>query len=150
MTLKEQILDDFKEAFKNKDMVTKNTLAMVKSEITNVEIDLGAREKGLKDEDTLKVIKKAVKQRKDAIVQFEKGDNIKMTESEKAEIEVLKKYLPEQSSKEEIEKKIKEIIEKVGADGVGDLGKVMGIAMKEFGATADGNTVREIASKLLG
>lgn len=149
MTLKEQILKDFMTAFKAKDMVTKGTLSMVKSEIANAEIDLGAREDGLKDEDTLKVIKKAVKQRKDAIEQFEKGGNTEMADGEKAELEVLEKYLPEQMSAEEIEKKVKEVIEKVGADGAGDLGKVMGATMAELGAEADGNVVREMASKLL-
>jgi uncharacterized protein YqeY len=149
MTLKKQILKDFMTAFKEKDMVTKNTLSMVKSEIANAEIDLGSREEGLKDEDTLKVLKKMVKQRKDSIEQFEKGGNSEMAESEKEELAVLEKYLPEQMSVEDIEIKVKEIIEKVGATGAGDLGKVMGAVMGELGAEADGNTVREIASKLL-
>lgn len=149
MTLKEQILKDFMTAFKAKDMVTKSTLSMVKSEIVNAEINLGARESGLKDEDTLKVVKKAVKQRKDAIEQFEKGGNSEMADGEKAELVVLEKYLPEQMSIEDVEKKVKEIIEKVGAESAGDLGKVMGVAMGELGAAVDGNVVREVASKLL-
>lgn len=150
MTLKEQILKDFMTAFKEKDTVTKNTLSMVKSEISNAEIDLGAREKGLKDEDTLKVLKKMVKQRKDSIEQFEKGGNVEMAKNEKDELKVLEKYLPEQMGEAEIEKKVTEIIEKVGATGASDLGKVMGAVMAELGAEADGNVVREIASKLLG
>lgn len=149
MTLKEQVIKDFMTAFKAKDMVTKNTLSMIKAEIANTEIDLGAREEGLKDEDTLKVLKKAVKQRKDAMEQFKKGGNEEMAEGEKAEIEVLEKYLPEQMGTDEIENKVKEIITKTGATGAGDLGKVMGATMAELGAAADGNTVREIASKLL-
>jgi uncharacterized protein YqeY len=149
MTLKEQILKDFMIAFKAKDMVTKNTLSMVKSDISNTEIDLGTRESGLKDEDTLKVIKKAVKQRRDAIEQFEKGGNSEMANIEKAELEVLEKYLPEQMGEADVEKKVKEVIEKVGAESIGDLGKVMGATMAELGAAVDGNMVREIASKLL-
>jgi len=149
MTLKEQILKDFMTAFKGKDMVTKNTLSMVKSEISNAEIDLGEREDGLKDENILKVLKKMVKQRKDSIKQFEEGGNSEMAENEKAELEVLEKYLPEQMSAEDVEIKVKEIIEKVGATEASDLGKVMGVVMAELGAEADGNIVREIASKLL-
>jgi uncharacterized protein YqeY len=149
MTLKKQILKDFMTAFKEKDMVTKNTLSMVKSEIANAEIDLGSREEGLKDEDTLKVLKKMVKQRKDSVEQFEKGGNAGMAENEKEELTVLEKYLPEQMSAEDIEIKVKEIIEKVGATKISDLGKVMGAVMAELGAEADGNVVREIASKLL-
>jgi uncharacterized protein YqeY len=149
MTLKEQILKDFMTAFKAKDMVTKNTLSMVKSEIANAEIDLGVREDGISDEEAIKVIKKAVKQRKDAITQFEEGGNTEMAENEKAELEVLEKYLPEQMSADDVEVKVKEIIEKVGATEAGDLGKVMGAVMAELGAEADGNVVREIASKLL-
>ena len=150
MTLKEQILNDFKEAFKNKDLVAKNTLSMLKSEISNREIDLGVREEGLKDEEVVKVVKSAVKKRKDAIEQFEKGGNTEMAESEKAELKVLEKYLPEQMSDEDIEIKVKEVIEKVGANSASDLGKVMGMVMSELGDKADGNIVREIASKLLG
>jgi len=149
MTLKEQILKDFMIAFKAKDMVTKNTLSMVKSEISNAEIDLGVREKGISDDEAIKVVKKAVKQRKDSIKQFEEGGNTEMAENEKAELEVLEKYLPEQMSAEDVEVKVKEIIEKVGATEAGDLGKVMGAVMAELGAEADGNVVREIASKLL-
>jgi uncharacterized protein YqeY len=149
MSLKEEILNDFKEAFKNKDLVAKNTLSMLKSEIANAEIDLGHRDEGLPDDEVVKVIKKLVKQRKDSIEQFEKGGNSEMAENEKAELVVLEKYLPEQMSAEEIEAKVKEVIEKVGATGAGDLGKVMGAVMGELGAEADGNTVREIAGKLL-
>ncbi len=147
--LKEQILKDFMVAFKAKDMITKNTLSMVKSEISNAEIDLGEREKGLTDENTLRVIKKMTKQRKDSIKQFEDGGNIEMAEGEKEELKVLEKYLPEQMSAEDVEVKVKEVIEKVGATEAGDLGKVMGAVMAELGAEADGNVVREIASKLL-
>ena len=149
MTLKEQILKDFMTAFKEKDMVTKNTLSMVKSEISNAEIDLGSREDGLKDEDTLKVLKKMVKQRKDSIKQFEDGGNEEMAESEREELEVLEKYLPEQMNVEDIKVKVEEVIKKVGAEGPSDLGKVMGATMKELGAEADGNVVREVASELL-
>ncbi len=149
MTLKEQILKDFMTAFKAKDMVTKNTLSMVKSEISNAEIDLGSREEGLSDEDTLKVLKKMVKQRKDSIKQFEDGGNKEMAESEREELEVLEKYLPEQMSAEDIKVKVEEVIKKVGAEGPSDLGKVMGATMKELGAEADGNVVREVASELL-
>ncbi len=149
MTLKETILKDFMTAFKAKDMVTKNTLSMVKSEIANAEIDLGAREDGLKDDDVVKVIKSAVKKRKDAIEQFKKGGNTEMAEDEKAELEVLEKYLPAQMSKEDIEVKVKEVIEKVGANSPADLGKVMGAVMSELGNEADGNIVRGIAQKLL-
>ncbi len=149
MTLKEQILKDFMTAFKAKDMITKNTLSMVKSEIANAEIDLGVREDGISDEEAIKVIKKAVKQRKDAISQFEEGGNKEMADNEREELEVLEKYLPEQMGADDIEVKVKEVIEKVGATEAGDLGKVMGTVMAELGAEADGNVVREIASKLL-
>jgi uncharacterized protein YqeY len=149
MTLKEQILNDFKKAFKNKDIVAKGVLSMLKSEIANMEIDLGVREKGLADEQVIKVIKKMIKQRKDSFEQFQKGDNAEMAEAEMAEISVLEKYLPEQMSVEEIENKVKQVIDKVGAESVNDLGKVMGVAMSELKEKADGNIVREIVNKLL-
>jgi len=143
MTLKEQILKDFMVAFKAKDTVTKDALSMVKSEISNAEIDLGVREDGISDEEAIKVIKKMVKQRKDSIKQFEEGGNSEMAKSEKAELEVLEKYLPEQMSAEDIEVKVKEVIAKVGASSPADLGKVMGAVMAELGAEADGNVVEK-------
>ena len=149
MSLKERILNDFKEAFKNKDALAKSVLSMLKSEIANAEIELGVRENGLSDEEVIKVIKKMVKQRKDSVEQFTKGGNQEMAEQEKAELAVLEKYLPEQMSEEEVEERLKKIIEKVGAQSPSDLGKVMGIAMKELGASADGAIVKEVAVRLL-
>jgi len=150
MTLKEKIIDDFKKAFKEKDLVAKSVLSMLKSEIANAEIDLGVREEGISDEECLKVIKKMVKQRKDSIEQFEKGGNQEMADAEKAELAVLEQYLPEQMSEEEIRKQVEEVVAEVGASGPGDLGKVMGVVMKKVGAEADGNVVRVIVAEVLG
>jgi uncharacterized protein YqeY len=90
-----------------------------------------------------------LKQREDSTLQYKEGGREDLAEKEIKEAEILKNYLPEQMGDEEIEAKVKEVIEKMEAQGSDDLGKVMGVAMKELKNSADGNKVREIAQKLL-
>jgi len=149
MSLKQKISEDFKEAFKNKELEKKGVLSMVNSEIKNKEIELGKREKGLSDEEVVTVVQKAVKQRKDSVDQFKQGGRTDLAEAEQEEIEILQNYLPEQMSDEEIEEQISKIIEDAGAEGPADIGKVMGLAMGFLKGKADGNKVKQIVEKLL-
>lgn len=149
MQLKNKIVEDFKEAFRNGEKEKKTVLSGINSEIKNKEIELGKREKGLNDEEVIQIIKKALKQREDSASQYKEGGRDDLAEKEIKEAEILKNYLPEQMSDEEIEAKVSEIIEKTGARGSEDLGRVMGVAMGELKNSADGNKVREIAQKLL-
>jgi hypothetical protein len=149
MQLKNKIIEDFKEAFRGGDKEKKAVLSGINSEIKNKEIELGKREQGLGDEEVLQIIKKALKQREDSTLQYKEGGREDLAEKEIKEAEILKNYLPEQMGDEEIEAKVKEVIEKMEAQGSDDLGKVMGVAMKELKNSADGNKVREIAQKLL-
>ncbi len=149
MQLKNKIVEDFKEAFRSGDKEKKTVLSGINSEIKNKEIELGKREKGLNDEEVIQIIKKALKQREDSSSQYKEGGRDDLAEKEIKEAEILKNYLPEQMSDEEIEAKVSEIIEKTGARGSEDLGRVMGVAMGELKNSADGNKVREIAQKLL-
>ncbi len=149
MSLKQKLLDDFKLAFKEKNLLKKSVLSMINSEIKNQEIELKKREEGLSDDEVIKVVMRAVKQRKDSKAQYLEGGRKELAEQEQFEISVLEEYLPEQLDTEEIEKKVKEVIDKVGAESMSDIGKVMGMVMKELGGSADGNEVKKAAEKLL-
>lgn len=149
MSLKETIISDFKQAFKNKDLTKKSVLSMLQSEIKNREIDLKVREEGLNDNDVIALIKKALKQRKDAIEQYKKGGREDLAEQELAEATVLENYLPAQMSDDEIETEVKKIIDEMGVSGKAEIGKVMGIVMGKLNGKADGGKVKEIVEKLL-
>ncbi|MDZ7612209.1 MAG: GatB/YqeY domain-containing protein [Candidatus Moranbacteria bacterium] len=149
MKIKDKIVEDFKEAFRQGEKERKAVLSSLNSEIKNKEIELGKREEGLSDEETIGVVKKALKQREDAVDQYQNGGRNDLAEKEQKEAEFIKEYLPEQMSSEAVEEKVKAIIEEQGASGPSDLGKVMGRAMQELKGAADGGKVREIAQKLL-
>ena len=149
MSLKEIIISDFKQAFKDKDLVKKSVLSMLQSEIKNREIDLKVREAGLSDDDVIALIKKAVKQRKDAANQFKDGGRSELAEQELLESSILEKYLPEQIPDDDIEREIKKIIEELGVSEKSEMGKVMGMAMSKLKGKADGEKVREIVEKSL-
>lgn len=149
MTQKEKIAADLKEAMKAGDTLKRDTLRLIDSAIKNAEIEKQKRETGLSDEEVLDVISKAVKQRLDSIRQFEEGGRADLAEKEKVELEILKPYLPEQLSEDEIKSIISEVISAMGANGLADLGKVMGQAMSKMKGKADGNIVRELTKEML-
>jgi uncharacterized protein YqeY len=150
MTLKEKIIADLKDAMKTGQVVKRDTLRMLDSAVKNVEIEKGKRETGLSDEEVLEVIAKSVKQRNDSIKQFEDNGRPELAEKEKEEAEILKVYLPQQLSQEEIKKIVLETIEEANKQGIADLGKVMGQAMGKMKGIADGNLVRQIVQEELG
>lgn len=150
MTLKEKILADFKQAFMDKDTLKKSVLSLLKSEISNKEIELLKRDEGLNDEEVVAIVNRAIKQRLDSIQQYQQGGREDLAAEEVKEIEVLKLYQPEQLSDEEIEKEVKAAIEQSGATGKADMGKVMGLAMAKLKGKADGTKVRELVEKSLG
>jgi hypothetical protein len=149
MNLKEKIKKDFLEAFKNKEVEKKAVLSMLNSEIKNAEIELKNREEGLNDDQVMVVIKKNVKQRKDAVEKYQAGGRPELAEKEQKEIEILQQYLPEELSQDKIQKVVQEIIEKTGARDMSEMGKVMGLVMKELQGQADGNIVRDMVTEFL-
>jgi uncharacterized protein YqeY len=149
MTLKKQINADMIVAMKAKDTQTRDTLRSLDSAIKNEEIAQGKREEGLDDVGVIAIIKRSIKQRKDSIDQFEKGGRAELAQQEKAELEILKKYLPKQMSEEEVHAIVKEVISQTGATSKADIGKVMGPIMGRVGDQSDGNTVRKIVDELL-
>ena len=144
--LKEKLLDELKNAMRDKNINRKNVIQMVRAAILQVEKD---KQIELNDDEILQIIAKESKKRKDSIPDYEKGGRQDIVDQIKEEIEVLSEFLPKQLSPEELEEKIKVIIEKVGATSIKDMGKVMKTAKEELGATADGKSINEVVKKLL-
>jgi uncharacterized protein len=149
MNLKEKIISDIKDAMRSGDTVKRDTLRFLDSAIKNTEIEKKKRETGLSDEEVLEVIARSVKQRNDSIKQYIDGGRPELAEKEKAELEILKTYMPEQMNEDEIRKAVKEIISSVGTVSASDMGKIMGQAMGKLKGKADGNIVKKIVGEEL-
>ena len=147
MTLKEQLMADFKEAMKAKDEVRKNTISFARAAIKQYEVD---NRQELDDEGIIAILSKQVKMRKDALSDFEKAGRTDLADDYKAEIEILTNYLPEQMD----ESKIKEAVQ-AAADEMGiekdkkNMGRLMGAVMKKVKGLADGNDVRKAVEEFL-
>ncbi|MFR7874417.1 MAG: GatB/YqeY domain-containing protein [Christensenellales bacterium] len=144
--LKEKLLEDLKQSMKEKNTNRKNVVQMVRAGILQVEKDKGIQ---LEDAQVLEIIAKELKKRKDSLADFEKANREDLINQVNEEISVLEEYLPKQLSDEELESKIQEIITKVGATTIKDLGMVMKEAKTEIGAQADGKRINEVVRKLL-
>ena len=141
MTLKERLNADFKEAMKNKQAVRKETISFVRAAIKQFEVD---NRKEIDDAGIASILAKQVKMRKDALADFEKAGRTDLAESYQAEIDILKKYLPEQLPAE----KLREVIAGVAADlniegGMQNMGKLMGAVMGKVKGLADGGDVKK-------
>lgn len=144
--LKEQLMNDLKEAMKDKNEIKKNTVQMVRAAILQVEKDKGIE---LDDNQIIDIIAKESKKRKDAAVDFEKSGREDLIEKNRQELEILSSYLPKQLNKDEIAEVVKNIISKVGATSIKEMGAVMKSAKEEMGASADGKTINEVVKELL-
>lgn len=144
--LKEQLLNDLKEAMKEKDEVKKNTIQMVRAAILQVEKDKAVE---LEDNQIIDIIAKESKKRKDASLDFEKSGRQDLIDKNNQELQILATYLPKQLSKEEIAEVVKKVISKVGATSIKEMGVVMKGAKEEIGASADGKTINEVVKELL-
>ena len=144
--IKEKLLNDMKEAMKNKNLVRKNTVQMVRAAILQVEKD---KQIELEDNQIIEIIAKEVKKRKDAAIEFEKSGREDLINQNQEEIAILSEYLPKQLTVEEIETIVKTAIEEIGATGMKDMGPVMKKAKEKIGAAADGKTVSDVVKRLL-
>ena len=146
MTLKEKLALDLKEAMKNKNTVRKNVVQFVRAGVLQVEKD---NKVTLDDNGVLEVIAKQLKQRKDTLPDYEKSGREDLIAELKAEMDVLMEYLPKQLSPDELESILKDIIAKLGATSMKDMGKVMQEAKTQTVGRADGRMINEIAKSLL-
>jgi len=148
MSLQKQIMEEMKAAMKSKDTVALQALRAVKSAFLLAKTETGSGD-DLTEDQEMKIIQKQVKQRKDSAAIFVEQGRKDLADPELAEIAVLKKFLPEAMSEEEIEKVVIETIAKVGAEGMKDMGKVMGMVSKQLAGQADGKTISGIVRKNL-
>ncbi len=144
--LKEKLLEDLKNCMKDKNVVRKNVIQMVRAAILQVEKDNGIT---LDDNQIIDIIAKESKKRKDSLADYEKSGREDLINELKEEINILAEYLPKQLSMEEVEKIVKEVIEAEGATSIKDMGKVMKSAKERIGAASDGRTINEAVKKLL-
>ena len=144
--LKEKLLDDLKNSMKEKNVVRKNVIQMVRAGILQVEKDNGIT---LDDDKIIEIIAKESKKRKDALVDYEQSGREELINQIKEEIQILAEYLPKQLSIEEVEKIVKEVIDELGATSIKDMGKVMKLSKEKIGLASDGKTINEVVKKLL-
>lgn len=144
--LKEKLLEDLKNSMKEKNIVRKNVIQMVRAAILQVEKD-GHVE--LDDNQIIDIIAKESKKRKDSLGDYEKSGREDLINEIKEEIAILAEYLPKQLSVEEVETIVKEVISEVGATSMKDMGKVMKAAKEKIGAASDGKTINEAVKKLI-
>ena len=147
MSLQKQVMDKLKEAMKAKDTVALTALRALKSAFMLANTETGGDE--ISEADELKIIQKQVKQRKDSAAVFSEQGREDLAAPELAEAIVLEQFLPEALSDEEIEKVVKEVITNVGAEGMKNMGKVMGLVSKKLAGQADGKTISTLVKKNL-
>lgn len=146
MSLTETVRGDLTAAMKAQEKDRLSTLRMLQSALKNEQIHLGHE---LSDEEALSVVRKAVKQRQDSIEQYTSGGRPELAEKERAEMELLKAYLPPELSEAELEGGLREIIASTGAQSKKDMGKVMKEATARYKGRADGKKIQEVAARLL-
>lgn len=146
MSLKERLQEDWKSAMKNRDSFRSSVVSMARAAVLQVEKTDGTK---LDDDAVIDVLSKEVKQRKDSIIEFEKGNRQDLVEQTKKEIEILLEYLPQQLTNEEIAEIVKSAVDEVGANSISDMGKVMSAVMPKVKGRSDGKLVNQIVRQFL-
>lgn len=139
-------MNDLKEAMKDKDVIRKNTVQMVRSAVLQFEKD---NKTELDDNGVIEVIAKELKKRKDVLPEYEKSGRDDLIEGLNKEIETLLGYLPAQLSKEELMEIVKEAIAETGAASMKDMGKIMAAVMPKTKGRADGKEINAIVKEML-
>lgn len=144
--LKEKLLQDFKEAMKEKNELKKNTIMMVRAAILQIEKDT---QKELNDDAILEILAKEIKKRKDSLEDIEKSGREDLIKQVNDEMAIIKAYLPKELSLEELEKILEEVIAETGATSMKDMGKVMQAAKAKTAGRADNKVINEIVKEKL-
>lgn len=164
MTLKDTIKDDMKTAFKAGDTATRSTLSFLLSVLQNRELEKRTRlmkagatsevevaEKSqLTDEEVIDAISSEIKKRKDSIGQYEAAGRAELADGEKAEVQVLMRYLPEQLTEDDVRALIQDAVASTGASSAKDMGKVMGAVSPKIKGRFDGGRASELVKEALG
>jgi uncharacterized protein YqeY len=147
--LKTTIDAAIKQAMLAKDKVRLTALRSIKSQIMLAETADGASADGLTPEAELKLLNKSAKQRRDAAAIYKEQFRSDLEETELAELAIIEEFLPAQLTEADLVEKLVHIIQRVGATGPSDLGKVMGVAARELSGQADGKRISDVLSHLL-
>jgi hypothetical protein len=146
MSLEERLVEEMKQALKSNDKLRLSTIRMIRSALKNKEIEL---RKKLEDEEVVKVIQVMVRKGEESVEQFQIGGRMDLVEKEKKEIEILKSFLPQPFSQEEILKIIDQSIQETQASSLKDIGKVMKSVMPKIGGKADGKLINQLVKERL-
>ena len=144
--LKEKLMEDLKQSMKEKNVLRKNVVQMIRAAILQVEKD---KQIELDDNQVLEIIAKESKKRKDSLADFEKSGREDLINQVKDEIAIISEYLPKELSREEIIEAVKQVIAETGASSMKDMGIVMKSAKEKIGPAADGKTINEVVRELL-
>ena len=148
MSLKSKIEKEIISAMKSKDSVRLESLRAIKSAIILLETKSGVKSNPTQ-EDEIALLQKLVKQRKESATIFTSKGRVDLAEKEIAQERIISEFLPKQLSIEEVTIIIKEIVKRTNAEGMGDMGKVMGLATKELSGKSDGKTISQIVRSIL-
>ena len=146
MSLEERLVEEMKQAMKSNDKLRLSTIRMIRSALKNKEIEL---RKKLEDEEVVKVIQVMVRKGEESVEQFQIGGRMDLVEKEKKEIEILKSFLPQPLSQEEILKIIDQSIQETQVSSLKDIGKVMKSVMPKIGGKADGKLINQLVKEKL-
>lgn len=147
MPLTDVILTDLKKAMKEGDEVAKQTLRMVRSELNAKEIDLG---RPLDENEELAVLTSAVKMRRDAIAEYEKAGRADLADAERAQIDVVQRYLPAQLGEDEARDAIRGLVQELGVSSKKDMGRLMKVVMERYRGQIEGKLASRLAGEILG
>jgi uncharacterized protein YqeY len=146
MSLEERLVEEMNQALKSSDKLRLSAIRMIRSALKNKEIEL---RKKLEDEQVVKVIQAMVRKGEESVEQFQAGGRMDLVDKEKKEIEILKSFLPQPLSQEEILKIIDQSIQETQASSAKDIGKVMKSVMPKIGGKADGKLVNQLVKERL-
>jgi len=149
MDLRKQIPENLKEALRNKNALELSVLRMLQSAIRNKEIEIKGGKETLNDDEIIEVIASEVKKCKEAANEYNKAERTDLADKEKAEIDILMRYMPKQMDENEIKEEVRRAIEEVQAESIKDLGMVMKIMMPRIKGRADGSLVNKVVREEL-
>lgn len=148
MALQDLLTTALKDAMKAKDTIALESLRAIKSAILLAKTEKGGNNE-ISEQDEIKILQRLVKQRQESANLYQQQNRNDLAEQELAQIEVISKFLPEQLSVEKVLEIVTEIVEKIGASGMKDMGKVMGEAGKILAGQVDGKILSEVVKKVL-
>jgi hypothetical protein len=149
MGVLDNLTEEIKNAMRSKNTVKLESLRAIKSAVLLAETSSGSSG-NISDQEAIKLLQRLVKQRKDSAAIFKEQNRLDLAEPEEAQAEVIASFLPIQLTDQEVESAIANIIESSGAEGMKDMGKVMGMASKQLAGKADGKRISNIVKEKLG